>query len=51
MNADALSHMSENEDLTVLNLSGCTLDQVLYQVSQGRAVVTRLADEIGRAHV
>ncbi len=27
---------------TVLNLSGCTLDQVLYQVSSGRAVITRL---------
>ncbi len=29
---------------TVLDLTGCTLDQALYQVSQGRAVATRLAD-------
>ena len=28
----------------VLDLSGCTLDQVLYEVSEGRAVVTRLGD-------
>ena len=28
----------------MLNLTGCTLDQVLYQLSQGRAVVTRLGD-------
>ncbi|MBQ6376267.1 MAG: hypothetical protein IJJ52_01380 [Lachnospiraceae bacterium] len=32
------------ENVTVLNLTGCTLDQVLYQLSQGRAVVTRLGD-------
>ncbi len=31
-------------DVRVMDLSGCTLDQVLYQVSQGRAVATRLAD-------
>lgn len=28
----------------VMNLTGCTLDEVLYQVSQGRAVVARLED-------
>ncbi len=32
------------DDAIVMNLTGCTLDQVLYQVSQGRAVVTKLAD-------
>ncbi len=32
------------DDITVINLTGCTLDQVLYQLSQGRAVVTKLAD-------
>ena len=32
------------EGITVINLTGCTLEQVLYQVSQGRAVVTKLAD-------
>lgn len=36
--------MQAGDDVTVLNLSGCTLDQVLYQLSQGRACVTRLAD-------
>ena len=35
---------SSEEGVTVLNLSGCTLEQVLYQVSEDRAVVTRLAD-------
>ena len=30
--------------ITVLDLTGCTLEQVLYQLSQGRAVVTKLAD-------
>ncbi len=30
--------------ITVMDLSGCTLEMVLYQVSQGRAVATRLAD-------
>ena len=29
---------------TVMNLSGCSLDQVLYEVSQGRAVAGLLAD-------
>lgn len=33
-----------DDQVTVLDLTGCTLDQVLYQVSQGRAVATRLAD-------
>ena len=28
----------------IMNLSGCTLDQVLYEVSNGRAVVARLPD-------
>ncbi|MDO4804588.1 MAG: hypothetical protein Q4A32_07195 [Lachnospiraceae bacterium] len=28
----------------IMNLSGCTLDQALYQVSTGRAVVARLPD-------
>ena len=32
------------DDATVMNLTGCSLETVLYQVSQGRAVVTRLAD-------
>ena len=32
------------EDVSVIDLSGCTLDQVLYCVSSGRAVATRLAD-------
>lgn len=36
--------MQAGPDITVLDLTGCTLDQVLYQVSQGRACVTRLAD-------
>lgn len=29
---------------TVMNLSGCTLEQVLYQVSQGRPVMARTSD-------
>ncbi len=41
--ADQLQNMC-NENIKVLDLSGCTLDQVLYQLSQGRAVVTRLGD-------
>lgn len=43
MNADQLQS-GAGGDTTVLNLTGCTLDQVLYLVSQGNAVVTRLAD-------
>ncbi len=43
MNADQLQS-GAGGDATVLNLTGCTLDQVLYLVSQGNAVVTRLAD-------
>ncbi len=43
VNADKLQKQV-GDSATVLNLSGCTLDQVLYQVSQGRAVVTKLAD-------
>lgn len=35
---------SVGEDVTILNLTGCTLDQTLYQLSQGRAVITCLAD-------
>jgi hypothetical protein len=35
---------SVDEGVTILNLTGCTLDQVLYQLSQGRAVITCLAD-------
>ena len=36
---------SQVEDsVKVVNLTGCSLDQVLYQLSEGRAVVTRLAD-------
>ena len=35
---------SVGEDITILNLTGCTLDQTLYQLSQGRAVITCLAD-------
>jgi hypothetical protein len=41
--ADQLQNMCD-ENIKVLDLSGCTLDQVLYQLSQGRAVVTRLGD-------
>ncbi len=44
LNAGALRQMTDDSAVTVINLSGCTLDQVLYQVSQGRAVATRLAD-------
>jgi hypothetical protein len=33
-----------DSQVQIINLSGCTLDQVLYQLSSGRAVVTRLAD-------
>ena len=44
LNANAIARMSDENAVTVLNLSGCTLEQVLYHVSQGRAVVTRLAD-------
>ncbi len=36
--------MQAGDSITVLNLTGCTLDQVLYQLSQGRACVTKLAD-------
>ena len=32
------------DEAVIMNLSGCTLSQVLYEVSMGRAVVTRLAD-------
>ena len=32
------------EGTEVLNLSGCTLDMVLYEVSAGRAVAARMAD-------
>ncbi len=32
------------EGTDVLNLSGCTLDMVLYEVSAGRAVAARMAD-------
>ena len=35
---------SSGSDIRVINLTGCTLDDVLYEVSQGRAVATRLAD-------
>ena len=31
---------------TAMNLSGCSLDQVLYEVSQGRAVAGLLADGV-----
>ncbi|MDO4619205.1 MAG: hypothetical protein Q4B09_01170 [Lachnospiraceae bacterium] len=43
INADMLD-MQVGDDVTVMNLAGCTLDQVLYQLSQGRAVITKLAD-------
>ncbi len=43
INADALQS-AVGDKAAIMNLSGCTLDQVLYQVSQGRAVVTKLAD-------
>lgn len=43
INADKLQQ-KVGKSATVINLSGCTLEQVLYQVSQGRAVVTKLAD-------
>lgn len=43
INADKLQE-KVGKNVDVMNLSGCTLDQVLYQVSQGRAVVTKLAD-------
>ncbi len=43
INTSALQ-ASVGDGATVMNLTGCTLDQVLYQVSQGRAVVTKLAD-------
>ena len=43
LDADVLDSLT-GDDVSVLNLSGCTLDQVLYEVSQGRAVATRLAD-------
>ena len=32
------------DEAVIMNLSGCTLQQVLYEVSNGRAVVARLAD-------
>ena len=40
------AHMQElaGDTATILNLSGCELDQVLYEVSNGRAVAARLAD-------
>ena len=41
--ADALAGQV-GDNVTVLNLTGCTLDQVLYQLSQGHAVITRLQD-------
>ena len=34
-----------DEGVTVIDLSGCTLEQVLYQLSEGRAVVTRLENK------
>ncbi len=43
INSDALQS-AVGDDAVVMNLTGCTLDQVLYQVSQGRAVVTKLQD-------
>ncbi len=43
INAEKLQSAA-GDTATVMDLSGCTLDQVLYQVSQGRAVVTRLQD-------
>ncbi|HUM84295.1 MAG TPA: hypothetical protein PLN48_11100 [Lachnospiraceae bacterium] len=43
INADKLQ-AAVGDSATVMNLSGCTLDQVLYEVSNGRAVVTRLAN-------
>ena len=43
INAVTLQGMVD-DSVTIMNLTGCTLDQVLYQVSSGRAVVTRLAD-------
>ncbi len=40
------AHLKElaGDSATILNLTGCELDQVLYEVSNGRAVVARLAD-------
>ena len=40
------AHLQElaGDSATILNLTGCELDQVLYEVSNGRAVVARLAD-------
>ena len=38
------SSSSSGSAIRVINLTGCTLDDVLYEVSQGRAVATRLAD-------
>jgi hypothetical protein len=42
--SSASSGSSSGSDTRVINLTGCTLDEVLYEVSQGRAVATRLAD-------
>ena len=43
IDADVLQSQVE-DSVKVVNLTGCSLDQVLYQLSEGRAVVTRLAD-------
>ncbi len=43
INTNQLQEMV-GESATMMNLTGCTLDQVLYQVSHGRAVITKLAD-------
>ena len=34
------------EDYTVLNLTGCTLDQVLYQVCKGNPVIAKVNDTV-----
>ena len=43
IDADVLQAQVDGS-VKIMDLSGCTLDQVLYQLSQGRAVITRLAD-------
>ena len=43
INAKKLQEMV-GDDVVVLDLSGCTLEQVLYEVAQGRPVVTQRKD-------
>ncbi len=39
------------DDYTVLNMTGCTLDSVLYQVAKGNPVVARVSDGVNVAIV